>query len=154
MCPAESQGSEVVKEIRHLEQAVAVDISGDVDLHRSPALRETLAKLIDEDPGRLVLNLTDVGYMDSSGIATLVEALQRIQRKKGRLQMHSLKPRAKYKKRLSARRPGAFREIPSLSSLLFSLAEAFEECVSGGVELDHSGSKLLDHLLDVRIVHD
>ena len=40
MCPAESQGSEVVKEIRRLDQAVAVDISGDVDLHRSPALRE------------------------------------------------------------------------------------------------------------------
>ena len=95
MCPAESQGSEVVKEIRRLDQAVAVDISGDVDLHRSPALREILAKLIDEDPGRLVLNLADVGYMDSSGAATLVEALQRIQRKKGRLQMHSLKPRVR-----------------------------------------------------------
>ncbi len=95
MCPAESQGSEVVKEIRRLDQAVAVDISGDVDLHRSPALREILAKLIDEDPGRLVLNLAGVGYMDSSGAATLVEALQRIQRKKGRLQMHSLKPRVR-----------------------------------------------------------
>ena len=95
MSPAESQGSEVIKEIRRLDQAIAVDLSGDIDLHRSPALRETLAKLIDEDPGRLVLNLIEVGYMDSSGVATLVEALQRIQRKKGRLQMHSLKPRVR-----------------------------------------------------------
>ena len=95
MSPTESQGSEVIKEIRRLDQAIAVDLSGDIDLHRSPALRETLAKLIDEDPGRLVLNLLEVGYMDSSGVATLVEALQRIQRKKGRLQMHSLKPRVR-----------------------------------------------------------
>ena len=55
MSPAESQGSEVIKEIRRLDQAIAVDLSGDIDLHQSPALRETLAKLIDEDPGRLVL---------------------------------------------------------------------------------------------------
>ena len=95
MSAAQSGGSEVIKEIRRLEQAVAVDICGDVDLHRSPALRETLAKLIDENPGRLVLNLTEVQYMDSSGVATLVEALQRIQRKQGRLQMHSLSPRVR-----------------------------------------------------------
>ena len=95
MSPAELDGSQVVKEIRRLDQAVAVDIRGDVDLHHSPALRETLARLIEENPGRLVLNLTEVGYMDSSGVATLVEALQRIQRKKGRLQMHSLSPRVR-----------------------------------------------------------
>ena len=95
MSSANREGSEVVKEVRRLDQAVAVDISGDVDLHRSPALRATLAKLIDENPPRLILNLTEVGYMDSSGVATLVEALQRIQRKQGRLQMHSLKPRVR-----------------------------------------------------------
>ena len=95
MSPAELDGSQVVKEIRRLDQAVAVDIRGDVDLHRSPALRETLARLIEENPVRLVLNLTEVGYMDSSGVATLVEALQRIQRKKGRLQLHSLRPRVR-----------------------------------------------------------
>lgn len=93
MPPADKSSSDIVKQVRHLSQAVAVDLSGDVDLHRSPALRETLAKLIDENPERLVLNLAEVGYMDSSGVATLVEALQRIQRKQGRLLLHSLNPR-------------------------------------------------------------
>ncbi len=93
MPPADKSDSDVVKQIRQLSEGVVVDISGDVDLHRSPALRETLAKLIDETPGRLVLNLKEVGYMDSSGVATLVEALQRIQRKQGRLLLHSLSPR-------------------------------------------------------------
>ena len=93
MASAERNGSEIVKQIRRLANAVAMDISGDVDLHRSPALREALAKLINENPDRLILNLTEVGYMDSSGVATLVEALQRIQRKQGRLQLHSLTPR-------------------------------------------------------------
>ena len=93
MPPADHNSTDVVKQIRELSAAVAVDISGDVDLHRSPALRETLTKLIDANPGRLVLNLSEVGYMDSSGVATLVEALQRIQRKQGRLLLHSLSPR-------------------------------------------------------------
>ena len=88
-----SSSDDIVKQVRELSDAVAVDISGDVDLHRSPALRETLAKLIDANPARLVLNLSEVGYMDSSGVATLVEALQRIQRKQGRLLLHSLSPR-------------------------------------------------------------
>ena len=95
MSSANMEGSEVIKQVRRLEQAVAVDLRGDVDLHRSPALRATLARLIEENPVRLVLNLTEVGYMDSSGVATLVEALQRIQRKQGRLQMHSLTPRVR-----------------------------------------------------------
>ena len=93
MSPADSNSAEIIRQIRRLSEAVAVDISGDVDLHRSPALREALGKLIDENPSRLILNLTEVGYMDSSGVATLVEALQRVQRKQGRLLLHSLTPR-------------------------------------------------------------
>ncbi len=49
---------------------------GDVDLGRSPALREELKSAQRERPARLVVDLSGVPYMDSSGVATLVEALQ------------------------------------------------------------------------------
>lgn len=49
---------------------------GDVDLHRSPALRERLKLAAQRKPKRLIVDLSKVPYMDSSGVATLVEAMQ------------------------------------------------------------------------------
>ncbi len=56
--------------------AVIVSPTGDVDLHRSPAFRERLKKAVEGKPRRLIVNLAEVPYMDSSGVATLVEAMQ------------------------------------------------------------------------------
>jgi len=49
----------------------------DVDLARSPEMRRVIKEALDAKPGRLVIDLGEVHYMDSSGVATLVEALQR-----------------------------------------------------------------------------
>ncbi|MEC9374352.1 MAG: STAS domain-containing protein [Planctomycetota bacterium] len=49
---------------------------GDIDLSRSPSFRERLRTVFDRKPKRVVVDLHDVPYMDSSGVATLVEALQ------------------------------------------------------------------------------
>ena len=49
---------------------------GEIDLGRSPTLRKELGAVIAEKPPVLVVNLAEVPYMDSSGVATLVEALQ------------------------------------------------------------------------------
>lgn len=49
---------------------------GEIDLHRSPAFRERLKKIAETRPKILVVDLSLVPYMDSSGVATLVEAMQ------------------------------------------------------------------------------
>lgn len=49
---------------------------GEVDLYASPALRETLLKAIPKAEGALGIDLSQVEYMDSSGVATLVEGLK------------------------------------------------------------------------------
>ena len=56
-----------------------VDLSGDVDLGTSPKLRQTLFDQLRQTP-RLALNLGAIRYIDSSGIATLIEALKNAQR--------------------------------------------------------------------------
>jgi len=56
--------------------AVVVRPSGDIDLSGSPVLRQELRRVQGEKPGKLVIDLSGVGYMDSSGVATLVEAMQ------------------------------------------------------------------------------
>lgn len=49
---------------------------GFIDLSRSPSLRTALAEVNRARPRRLVVDLSQVDYMDSSGVATFVEALQ------------------------------------------------------------------------------
>lgn len=49
---------------------------GAIDLHVSPELRASLRELIDQKPDRLVIDLSDVPYIDSSGLAVLIGAMQ------------------------------------------------------------------------------
>ncbi len=58
------------------EQTVIVSPDGDIDLTASPVLRQELQKVQKNHPARLVVDLGGVTYMDSSGVATLVEAMQ------------------------------------------------------------------------------
>jgi anti-sigma B factor antagonist len=52
-----------------------VDVTGDIDMGTSPSLRKTLLESLKRSP-RLVVNMRDVRYVDSSGIASLVEVLK------------------------------------------------------------------------------
>ena len=56
--------------------ALVVSLRGDVDLEHSPKAREVLLDCVKR--GRKVLvDLSGVSYIDSSGVASLVEAFQR-----------------------------------------------------------------------------
>lgn len=57
--------------------AYIVDVRGEIDLYSSTMLREYIINIIKQHhPRALVVELSDVSYIDSSGIATLVEGLQ------------------------------------------------------------------------------
>ncbi len=58
--------------------------SGAIDLHVSPELRAALRTIIDEEkPKRLVVDLSGVPYIDSSGIAVLIGAMQSLEHEGG-----------------------------------------------------------------------
>ncbi len=62
---------------RHLDKITIFDISGDIDLATSPELRKALLRELRElRMPRVVLNLKSVRYIDSSGVASLVEGLK------------------------------------------------------------------------------
>jgi anti-sigma B factor antagonist len=62
---------------RHLDKITVFDISGDIDLSSSPELRKPLLRELRElRTPRVVLNLKSVRYIDSSGVASLVEGLK------------------------------------------------------------------------------
>jgi anti-sigma B factor antagonist len=68
---------------------------GDIDMARSPVLRRALLEGMKAKPARLLLDLSGVPYMDSSGLATLVEALQNARKAQVTLALCSLTPRVK-----------------------------------------------------------
>jgi anti-sigma B factor antagonist len=65
--------------IRDVGQAKIVEVDGDVDLGTSGDLRRTLFATLPHTP-TLALNLKAIRYIDSSGIATLIEVLKDSQR--------------------------------------------------------------------------
>lgn len=65
--------------VRECGAARIVDLEGEVDLGTSPKLRRTLFDLLG-NTSRLALNLRALRYIDSSGIATLIEVLHDAQR--------------------------------------------------------------------------
>ena len=83
---ARSEGDVIVARLR-----------GEIDLNNSPELRSELFGLMGRTPPRrLVLNLAEVPYMDSSAIAVLVEVLQKVRKQGGKVWLTNLQPRAIY----------------------------------------------------------
>lgn len=85
------------------KNVVIIEIQGDVDLYSSPQMRKTILNLIKKKKPMLLVNLGGVTYMDSSGVATLVESLQLINEYEGKLCIFNLR--------------GAVREVFELSRL-------------------------------------
>jgi anti-sigma B factor antagonist len=52
---------------------------GAIDLSVSPEMRAALREIIDQKPKRLVVDLSRVPYVDSSGLAVLIGAMQAIE---------------------------------------------------------------------------
>jgi len=53
-------------------------LEGEIDLHVSPQIGTSLANLIAKKPSQLVVDLSKVSYIDSSGLAVLIEAMQNV----------------------------------------------------------------------------
>ena len=74
--------------------ALVISLRGEIDLNNSPELRGELFSLMGrQPPRRLVLNLSEVPYMDSSAIAVLVEVLQKVRKAGGKVCLTNLQPR-------------------------------------------------------------
>ena len=54
-------------------------LEGDIDLHVSPAVSESLNAMIKKKPERIVIDLSRVTYIDSAGIAVLILAMQEVE---------------------------------------------------------------------------
>jgi|SRR3990172_3517575 anti-sigma B factor antagonist len=92
-------------------------LKGDVDMNTSPDVRSTLSDVFKQAaPGAkaLFIDLSQVRYMDSSGIATMVEAMQTCMKQGMRLRLVELSPPVRDVFEL-ARLASVFEIFPSLT---------------------------------------
>jgi anti-sigma B factor antagonist len=73
---AEHMQSNFVVETRNCGRAVVLSLSGELDLVSTPQLEEALRVLDDPDTELLVLDLSGLEFMDSTGLHLLVRAQQ------------------------------------------------------------------------------
>jgi anti-sigma B factor antagonist len=59
---------------RHDGGAVVVHLVGELDLYNAPEVRITLLELASEQPERLVVDLGEVAFVDSTALGVLIEA--------------------------------------------------------------------------------
>lgn len=90
-----SKSVSVTIQSEKLPDGVVLAPSGEIDLSRSPSMRAQVAEVMKTAPKRLVIDLSGVPYMDSSGVATLVEALQSTRKCGAKLLLCALTPRVR-----------------------------------------------------------
>jgi len=70
-------------------------VTGDVDINTSPEIKGSLDKAIQEKRNKIVINLKEVSYVDSSGLATFVEILKNLRVYGGKIKLTNLSPKVK-----------------------------------------------------------
>lgn len=105
-----------------IETGFLLRLKGDVDMNTSSDVRAALAEMFKQGASgmkAILIDLSQVRYMDSSGIATLVEVMQHCMKKGARLRLIELSP--------------PVRDVFELARLasVFEIFQTFDEAVAG-----------------------
>ena len=90
-CPIDGHGESDTFNCMPLPTASNVlPLEGEIDLHVSPAVTASLNAMIEKKPKQLVIDLTQVPYIDSAGLATFIEAMQKVEAYGGKFALAGL----------------------------------------------------------------
>lgn len=67
------------------EKAWIIDIQGEIDVYTAPQLKQQMLELLDKGATRIVTNLSDVEYLDSTALGVLIGGLKRLRERDGAL---------------------------------------------------------------------
>jgi len=72
--------------------AHTVTLKGELDLNSSPGLRDLLHELLDDGKGHLVIELSELSFVDSTGLGVLVGALKKARQGGGDIELSTPTP--------------------------------------------------------------
>ncbi len=113
---------------RQFDTATILDVVGDITLYNSPGVRKMLLDLLKgKKAARLIINLERVRYIDSAGVASLVEGLKLSRELKSGFALFGL--------------TRGTREVLELTRLIkvFEVYETEEDALRGGGNTAASG---------------
>ena len=90
-----SKAEELDIQSETISDGVLMRPTGEIDLSCAATLRQHLSKVQKGTPDRLIIDLSQVPYMDSSGVATLVEAMQVARRSESKLVLCALQDKVR-----------------------------------------------------------
>lgn len=99
------------------DRANVLPLEGDIDLHVSPVVREALNAMIKKKPERIVIDLSRVTYIDSSGVAALILAMQDVEAYGGKFFLSGLQETLRLIFETSRLEP-VFRIFPDVDAAL------------------------------------
>jgi anti-sigma B factor antagonist len=77
---------------RHKDGTEFFELAGELDFHTSPQLREKFQAVVQKQIRKIIVNVKQISYIDSSGLATFVEVLQKVKKYSGKLVLTELQP--------------------------------------------------------------
>lgn len=75
-----------------VNSALVIVIKGEIDLYSSPVVRKQILETIDNKIPVILVDMNQVTYMDSSGVATLVEGYKQCNQYNGRFLLSGVQP--------------------------------------------------------------
>lgn len=82
-------------DVKETNCLVEVKVGGEIDAYTAPRLRETLFPLTEKESVTMLIDLSDVNYMDSTGLGVFVGVFKNIRTNNGQFQLRGLSDRLK-----------------------------------------------------------
>jgi anti-sigma B factor antagonist len=82
-----TQGFELVVTV--LDDEAVISVIGELDFHSAPRLREQILQLLNDGTVNLVVDLSQMDFVDSSGLGVLVAGLKRMRTAGGQFSVRS-----------------------------------------------------------------
>ncbi|KAB7704812.1 anti-sigma factor antagonist [Bacillus aerolatus] len=80
-------------DVKEMEQYTKVKIVGEIDAYTAPKLRETIFPYAEKKNTKIVIDLSEVSYMDSTGLGVFVGLFKSLNANEGTLQLTGLSER-------------------------------------------------------------
>lgn len=76
-------------------QETVIFVAGELDFHSAPELRQEILTALNEGASRLVLDLGEMEFIDSSGLSVIIAAFKRCRERGGELLLRSVTERTR-----------------------------------------------------------
>ncbi|MEH7442254.1 anti-sigma factor antagonist [Bacillus sp. JJ1122] len=80
-------------DVKETESVLAVKVNGEIDAYTAPQLREKLFPMSEKEGVKMVVDLSEVNYMDSTGLGVFVGVFKNVRAHNGEFKIVGLSDR-------------------------------------------------------------